>query len=111
MKRTIDTNNKGEWKNIYLAQLEKIGGKLIFECNLNLKELNKSLKIDSMFLSHILKAWCSLNFNENINNIKKEIIWNNSYIKNNNKTLFYKSWFDKGIEYIDNIYDTRVSQI
>ena len=61
-----------------------------------------------MFLLQILKAWCSLNFDENIKNIKKEIIWNNSYIKNNNKTFFYKSLFEKGIKYIDNVFDSRL---
>ena len=95
VKRITDTNNKGDWKKIYLTQLEKLGGKLIFECNLNLKDLNKSFKINSMFLLHILKAWCSLNFDENINNIKKEIIWNNSYIKNNDKTFFYNPCLKK----------------
>ena len=108
VKRITDINNKGDWKKIYLTQLEKIGGKLIFECNINIKDLNKSFKINSMFLLHILKAWCSLNYDENINNIKNEIIWNNSYIKNNNKTFLNKTLFDKGIKYIDNIFDSRL---
>ena len=73
VKRIMDTNNNWDWKNICLKQLEKNGGKLIFECNLNLKDLNKSFKIDSMFLLNIMKAWCSLNFYENIKNIKHKL--------------------------------------
>ena len=107
VKRINDNKNNGDWKAIYLKQIDKFGGKLIFECNLNLKDLIKSFKIDSGFLSDILQSWCTLNFNENIDNIKKEVIWNNSHIKNNNKTILYKSWLDKGIKYIMHLFDSR----
>ena len=107
VKRINDNKNNGDWKAIYLKQIDKFGGKLIFECNLNLKDLIKSFKIDSGFLSDILQSWCTLNFNENIDNIKKEIIWNNTHIKNNNKTILYKSWLDKGIKYIMHLFDSR----
>ena len=45
-----------------------------------------------MFLLDVLAGWCKIN---NVNNcesthvITKEIIWNNSQIKCNNKILFY----------------------
>ena len=39
--------------------------------------------------------------------IEKEIIWNNSFIKNENKTFYYKKWFEKGIKYIEHIFNIR----
>ena len=45
---------------------------------------------------------------KNTENIKKEIIWNNTNIKNDNKTLLYKSWLDKGIKNIEHIFDSRL---
>ena len=91
VKRIIDKNDKGDWKKIYLKQLVKFGGEVMFESNLNIKDLNKSFIIQSQFLLNILQSWSTLNFNENIDNIKDEKLWNNSNIKNNNKTIFYKA--------------------
>ena len=42
--------------------------------------------------------------------ITKEIIWNNSQIKCNNKILFYNDWYEKGIKLIKYIYDFRVQR-
>ena len=42
--------------------------------------------------------------------ITKEIIWNNSQIKCNNKILFYHDWYEKGIKLIEHIYDFRVQR-
>ena len=37
--------------------------------------------------------------------IEREILLNNSNIKINKKTVFYKEWFEKGIKLIKHIYD------
>ena len=107
VKRITNDKNNGDWKFIYLRQLEKVGGQFVFECNINEKDLNKTSKIKSKFLSEIVSSWSNINFTENIDNVKTEIIWNNSFIKKNNSTLYYKSWNDKRIRYIDQIFDSR----
>ena len=60
-----------------------------------------------MFLRDILAGWCKINTSETTRVIHKEIIWNNSQIKCNNKVLFYVDWFEKGIKFIEHIYDFR----
>ena len=35
--------------------------------------------------------------------IRKQIIWGNSYIRLNNKTLVFKTWIKSGIRYINDI--------
>ena len=35
--------------------------------------------------------------------IRKQIIWGNSYIRPNNKTLGFKTWIKSGIRYINDI--------
>ena len=43
--------------------------------------------------------------------IGKEIIWNNSNITDQNKkTFFYHKWYDRGIKFIDHIYDYRIQR-
>lgn len=43
-------------------------------------------------------------------NIPKEIIWNNSCIQANNKMFFNKELFNRGIKFIEHIYDFRLKR-
>ena len=61
-----------------------------------------------MFLRDVLAGWCKINNSESTHVITKEIIWNNSHIKCNNKILFYHDWYEKGIKLIEHIYDFRI---
>jgi len=44
------------------------------------------------------------------NDIQKISIWNNSDIKINNETLYYKNWHEKGILYLEHIFDFMLSK-
>ena len=39
---------------------------------------------------------------------KKTVIWNNKYIKIDNKTLFFRTWFDKGISTLENLLNQNL---
>ena len=54
-----------------------------------------------------MQSWSSINYSGSVENINHEILWNNSYIKNNNSTIFYTNLFNKGIKYIKDIFDSR----
>ena len=110
IKRILDKENKGSWKEIYNKELEKVGGELIFKSNIKENYVNQ-LKFKSKFLTEIINAWAKLNYKEvNVQeeNISKQLLWNNSYIENNKRTFFYKDWFDLGISFIEHIYDYRI---
>ena len=106
VRRILDEHNKGIWKEFYLEKLNAYGGKLIFESNLHVQDCSQIAK-NNMFLRDILAGWCKINTSETTRVIHKEIIWNNSQIKCNNKVLFYVDWFGKGIKFIEHIYDFR----
>ena len=55
---------------------------------------------DDMFMWDVLAGWCRINTCETTHVLAKEIIWNNSQIKCNNKILFYHDWYWKGIKLI-----------
>ena len=38
---------------------------------------------------------------------ENEVIWNSSYIKTDNKTVYKKNWVDKGIIYLIHFFDYR----
>jgi len=69
-----------KWVQLYETMLNKYGQQLIFKCNPNAKDTEK-LEIKSIFLKDILLAWSNVNFRDDISNIRKEIIWNNTNIK------------------------------
>ena len=64
-----------------------------------------------MFLWDFLTGWCKINNSESTHVIAKEIIWNNSQTKCNNKILFYHDWYEKGIKFIEHIYDLRIQKL
>ena len=108
LKRLFDNNNHGQWKNFYLQKINKYGGKLLFDCNLNENSILKMFP-ENNFLQEIVIAWANiLNEKHNeLNNIGKQIIWNNKHIQIQNNTIIYNAWLDKGIRNIEHIYDYR----
>ena len=51
--------------------------------------------------------WSKLNFNSVIYNHYNEILWNNSNIRIDERTVFYKNWFQSGIKYVKDIFDNE----
>ena len=51
--------------------------------------------------------WSKLNLNSVIHvfNHYTEILWNNSIIRIDVKTVFYKNWFQSDIKYVKDIFD------
>ena len=106
IKRIFDENNKGMWKLFYSEKLSKYGGKLIFECNIDQSDI-KNIFPKTGFLQDIILAWNEINTNKKPVHIGKEILWNNSFLKIGERTIFNKTLFDRGIQYIEQIYDYR----
>ena len=83
VSRLVDTENKGQWKHIYLNQLKRLGGTLTFECNLDKKETENIIKKGS-FISNVLLSWIEINSKtEHEISISSEILWNNVELKIN----------------------------
>ena len=96
VRRIFDEQNKGIWKEFYLEKFNAFGGKLILESNLHIQDCSQ-ITNKNMFLWDVLAGWCKIDNSESTHVITKEIIWNNSHIKCNNKILFYHVWYEKGI--------------
>ncbi len=95
--------NTGIWKQIYIEQLKTFGGTFIFECNIKYEDANNIHK--HKFINSILTAWSKINFTESNVIISKQVLWNNSHIKNEAKTLFLqKTGMIKGIQHIEHIF-------
>ena len=105
INRILD-NNKGPWKQIYLSKLTSYGGKIIFDCNLNPEDIKQHFP-KCLFLQDILISWRKICQQDDFKVIGKCIIWNNTKVKINNKIVFYKEWYDKGIIHFESLFDFR----
>ena len=102
-------------KTLYEYDFKKIGGNILFECNFNDIDVIKHLILPDVikhfkskpFLKDILIAWSNLNFKPIIYSHFNEILWNNSNIRVDDKTVFYKRWSELGIKYVKDIYDRK----
>jgi len=81
------------------------GGAFLFKCNFSIK----TLKLGNMptFYIKILEAWEELNSHrpQTSMEIKQEFLWNNQYILQERKSVFWKEMYICGIRTIQNIID------
>ncbi|KAH3741154.1 hypothetical protein DPMN_047874 [Dreissena polymorpha] len=84
VKRYLDNTNTSKWKLFYQKILKKYGDSLLFE------------------------SWSDVTHNLETQTSCKTILWNNKDIPSNNKTFFYKDWFERSIKYVDQLYDYRI---
>ena len=107
LKRNFDDESTFTfWKSFYKHKRTSFGDNLILESNLKENDCAQISK-NNNFLKNILTAWSKIKLQDTRTRIPKRIIWNNSYIKCDNNIIYYKEWHDKGIKYIEHIYDYR----
>jgi exonuclease III len=101
VKRFLNDQNKGSWKCLFSNELLKVGGEWIWLCN---PKTNINFDYDiicNQFLCDVLRSWYKL---RNMDNQEiDEVLWYNSKIKINGKTIYFKSWSSKGVNFISDL--------
>ena len=88
------------------ATLHLMGGlTFLSTCYCNSKDLN--IKEPPLLYERMLQYWFELKDvqNNKMPYAKKTIIWNNQDIKIDNKMIFYRTWFDKGVYTLEDLLD------
>ena len=102
--KIIFGENDGAWKSYLQVLLKRHGGLLLFYCNYDIKDYF----VPSLFYSELLQWWSE--FRDVYDATKKEwqhIVWNNKEIRINNKPIFYRTLFENGITFVnDLLFDT-----
>ena len=96
IKRLLDKENS-QRKIFSLHYLEKVDGKFVFHCNYDIQILNFDLP---PMYREIVIAWSDLNQTSPKSALKihKEILWNNRFITEDGKSIWWKNWFNQGIQ-------------
>ena len=91
IQKYLNNKNNEKWKIFFDYHLSRYGGPFIFSCNIS-KEDIKYLEIPNQFLNEILELRAEVHFIEkdclDQNAKKKQSIWNNSYIRIGNKSVY-----------------------
>ena len=95
------------WCALLDSMLSKVGGAFLFQCNYELKLLD--LKNLPAFYKNVLAVWQELNSNDpiDVKEIQHEILWNNRFIRINGKSIYYKTWDNRGILKVCELLDTQ----
>ena len=80
LKRISESENNITLNYIYSQKLKHVGGKLFFECNFSLDDVD-SIVQKNTFKNENLTTWCKCNIKKSIMSYRNEIMWNNDDIK------------------------------
>ena len=95
--RILDSTKIGPWKSYFNHYLKPYGGTFLLKCNYELKDLTSSL---SGFYSDLLFWWEEFRNTFSDFNPAQRIIWNNKDIRIDNRSVFYKLYYENGIVYV-----------
>ena len=109
IKRLIEANPNNPLRKIYYQTFDKYGGNLIFESNVYKHDIEK-IFLNKPFLKDILISWRNINAYIFDKITSKTVIWNNSLLRSDDKTIFYSSWLAKGVKYLEDVFDKRTNK-
>ena len=87
--------------------LHTVGGAFLFQCNYDLKLLD--LKNLPTFYKNVSAVWQELNSRDSIDakEIQQEILWSKRFILISGKSIYYKTWVNRGILKVCNLLDAQ----
>ena len=100
IKKYLDKENCGIWKSLFDSELDKYGGEVTLTGNLYIKDSRNIIEVSDPFFKEILEIWSEANYDENIMSdyhLRSSPLWYKSLIRVENRPVFYKDWFPKGI--------------
>ena len=101
-QKYLDQENHGKWKYFFDSELQFFGGSAVFRGNLKQNDLPK-YGLSDLLIMEILQIWSEVSFNSCVTSIDhclSSSLWHNSLIKIDNRSVFYKSWYAKGVEHV-----------
>jgi hypothetical protein len=105
VKKILDDSTIKPWK-AYLEYKVKESTEYVFLGNLSLNDM--PIMTDKFYAS-IFETWAKLNHYvpQTVEEMLKQMIWKNSFIKIANKTVYFKVWCEKGIMFIQDLLNSE----
>ena len=93
VRKYLNDNNSGKWKQQFDFQLEDYGGAEFFRGNLDRKDVSKYINVPDPFFTEIVQIWTEMSFEDTIKYIEHLLslnLWHNSLLKVGKKLIYYK---------------------
>ena len=90
-----------------MVDWKSLGGQLLFSCNIKKDEI-KLLNVENTFVKEILETWAEVHYCETTiseDNVREQILWNNSILRVENKPVYNRIWSNQGINKISDFLD------
>jgi hypothetical protein len=102
IRRMIDEEYTAAWKSYANSLFKEYNIEHIPLYNTNTKEFDK---IPDSFYRNLMKKWADIHHFTPYNGeqVCREILWNNSFIKIDNKTVNFKTWKNQGIIFVQHL--------
>ena len=104
IQKYLDSSNKEKWKLLLDFFLAKYDANLLITGNLNINDA-ASLEIDDPFTKELAQIWSCLNFKKQPSDFSNIPIWYNSFVRIDNKPIYYKNWHKAGINFQNDLLD------
>ena len=110
VKRFFENQSDTLWKECFTQHLNYFGGKLLFQCDYDVKCLGT--EIPAYYL-HVLECWRQFYskeiLDETIQSLSSCIVWNNSHIQIEKKSIFWEDFYEAGLIYLGDLFDSNGS--
>ena len=111
IKRLLMT--EGVWSSFIREKLPRVELAYLMRCNIQYKDLRIKIPIISIW-ADILKEWCHLNFNADIENkeaVLNQNLWYNSHIKIGGVAGINWKWYNAGIKWLSDIVNEETGRM
>ena len=102
IKRILDDNNVTDWKTLFLTDVEKKGGNLIWLSN----EANPTfLKSLNSFWRDVYISWKTLTKENDETSIdpRNQTLYYNKFIRIGGRAIYFMNWHSKGLTHVNDI--------
>ena len=92
----------------FYSERDTYRGEVTLTGNLNIKDSCNIIKVSDPFFKEILEIWSEVNYEENIMSdyhLWSSPLWYNSLTRVENRPVFYKDWFLKGVTKVEHLMD------
>ena len=93
IQKYLSSQSNAKWKTFFDYRLRRYGGLFLFPCNIRKEDIKHLVNIPDQFTNEILELSAEVHLtekdNQNQNSMKEQILWNNSYIRIENKPVYW----------------------
>ena len=105
---------EGCWKDYIVKDIKDVGLEYFLNCNIKFEDNPCKINKDSMW-NDVFRYWSKYHYKsvESIHRyseVSQMNIWYNSAIRIANKTVFYKEWFNKGIQILTDLLNDKTGK-